>query len=246
MASEALNRLTSLTSQIGRAGVSALYPNEFEYYLLALELSDSSGNTIDYFVFPIMPESISRDQREIKTIEKTLSGIVTTRTSTFVPVNFAISGSFGRQLKFMLGNKQVSFTAAQLSANSGVFSRTQLGDNPARTNNFDTSIKSGYGACKVLQAILDKSNSVGDDGKPLRLSFYNPAFGESYVVESTNFQFTQNFQSNMIWEYSIQFTAVAPLGEVVATNPKSLLALTAISAIGNSISEIAQGLKRNL
>jgi hypothetical protein len=54
----AMNVFRGLIENVGKASVHALFPDEFELYLMALELTDSNGNLIDYLAFPVMPESI--------------------------------------------------------------------------------------------------------------------------------------------------------------------------------------------
>lgn len=67
-----------------------------------------------------------------------------------------------------------------------------------------------------------KSNGVDKDGLPFRLYFYNMALGESYlvVVPPTGLVLNQSLQRNMIWEYSLTMTAIAPL-EAVAGEQKA-------------------------
>ena len=59
------------------------------------------------------------------------------------------------------------------------------------------------------------------------------ALGESYlvVVPPTGLSFSQNLQKNMIWEYNLSMTAIAPL-ESVAGTKKAKTALTKICAAG--------------
>ncbi len=99
--------------------------------------------------------------------------------------------------------------------------------NSLKSASFDPSVKNGYGCTKILQAIISKSNGVDKDGLPFRLYFYNMALGESYlvVVPPTGLVLNQSLQRNMIWEYSLTMTAIAPL-EAVAGEQKAKTALT--------------------
>ena len=46
--STATNKLLSLVGEIGMKAVASLYPNDFDYYMCALELTTSDKGTIDY------------------------------------------------------------------------------------------------------------------------------------------------------------------------------------------------------
>lgn len=85
-----------------------------------------------------------------------------------------------------------------------------------KTPDFDISVKTGFGASRILKAIISKSNGVDNDGKPFRLYFYNMAFGENYLVTipPSGAEFSMNLQKNMIWEYNINMTVIAPLEAV--------------------------------
>jgi hypothetical protein len=49
MSIDSVNRqYTNLVRSIGQAALSSLSPHDFEYYMVALELTDGSGRTIDY------------------------------------------------------------------------------------------------------------------------------------------------------------------------------------------------------
>lgn len=57
-----LQSMMSMTRSIGVEAVSRLYPNDFEVYMVALELTDSQDNMIDYLVFPVLPDAITKTE----------------------------------------------------------------------------------------------------------------------------------------------------------------------------------------
>ena len=96
--------------------------------------------------------------------------------------------------------------------------------------------------------MLSKSVGLGQDGKPLRLYFYNMALGESYlvVVPPSGAQFSQDLSKNMIWNYNITMIAIAPL-ELVANkkNAKSwLINSLANAAIQTGVNDLATKVTR--
>ena len=93
-------KLFNLKGSLGSAGLHNLYPNEFEYYTISLELMDSNKKTTDFFVFPITPQSIKVSKTQIKTIKKSQFGISTYKNSTFSPLGINLTGNFGRALKY--------------------------------------------------------------------------------------------------------------------------------------------------
>ena len=75
MASAIVEQVWSLQKQVGAQAVAAMYPNDFEWYMVALELTDSQDNTIDYIAFPITPDSITKTEPTRTNVKKSLSGI---------------------------------------------------------------------------------------------------------------------------------------------------------------------------
>lgn len=214
------NSYINLIQNIGRQGVHTMFPNDFEYYLMALELvskgqEDNSEKTIEYFIFPVFPSQIRESEIPINSIKKTLGGISVLSVDDFIPKDIVISGNFGRQLRLLVGKTNLSFSAIRFSTSGGVYDLNTYKKTGQLIKNltFDKQIKSGYGCLKILQAIVDKANSTDDKGNPFQLNLYNMALGENYVVKIINFEKSQTMDSNMIWNYSINFKAVAPLLE---------------------------------
>jgi hypothetical protein len=57
---ETRNRFLNLLATVGRAAIHSQFPDDFEYYLCALELVRTDDSTTEEFlVFPVMPSMIS-------------------------------------------------------------------------------------------------------------------------------------------------------------------------------------------
>lgn len=216
---EAKNNFRSTINQVGKAATNALFPKDFEYYLISLELVNSDGDTVDFFSFPIMPESITETKQEIKNVKKTAGGITTLDTSTFVPRNITLNGTFGRQFKVTLGSQfynDVVFAGINFSTKTGAFSKEDV-TNPnitVPTNNFSTLIKTGYGCIKVLEAIVDKASALDNKNRPFFLYLYNQALGSNYLVEPISFNQTQSYDSNTLWYYNLNLKAVGRVEDI--------------------------------
>lgn len=238
IASAAIKTAAGIIETAGRAILASQFPNDFEVYLCTLELADSQGNTIDFFTFPINPNNITKTDPKRETIRNTAGGITVMSTPTFTPQEINIRGDFGRTFKILLsiGGGMSSVTGAGYSLSAGKYSLTSIsGKNTfgLQTPAFDAGIKTGFGCIKMLQGIISKSNGVDKTGLPLRLYFYNLALGESYlvVIPPSGITFSQNLNKNMIWEYNLTMTAIAPL-DAVAGSAKAKTALTKICAAG--------------
>jgi len=228
-----LNQITRRYQQqvqtLGRSALNALYPYDFEVYLVALELTNSSGQTIDYLSFPITPESISKSEPKRTNIRNTSSGVTVLSSSTFMPEEINLKGNFGRNFKFLLSENEPSVNGVAYSTKAGVYDLTQIGTSnntlSFKTPLFDIGVKTGYGAIRILKAIISKSNGVDGDGKPFRLYFYNLALGESYLVAvpPSGITVSQNKEKNMIWEYNLTLKTIAPLNALKSNVGQSSL-----------------------
>lgn len=185
-----------LLATLGKPLINSQFPNDFEYYMCCFELVDSDFNVVDFLIFPIMPNAIEEDENNILSIKKTFGGVVTLGTTTFLPRTINLSGNFGRRFKILIGRAGIDAAAVQFTG----------------IKSFSSQVKTGYGVTKVLENILTQSNKLDKKGNPYKLFFYNLAFGTSYLVKINNKKFRQNFpDSNMIWNYNINMTAVSPL-----------------------------------
>lgn len=196
-----------LLEQVGKSTLNTKYPKEFELYLCALELINEDGKTLRYFVFPVMPSNLEETQGHITNIKKTLAGVTVLSTPTFVPIDISISGNFGRKFRILLGADYVDFISS-FKTEDGKVTQDSVAKGIGQT--FDERIKTGFGCCKILEDIVNESNKVDENG--IRsLIFYNPAFGNSYLVKPMNLKFSQSQETNMIWSYSLQLKAIASL-----------------------------------
>lgn len=233
-----------MVGTLGRAALATLYPNDFEIYLCSLELTDSQGRTIDFFTFPIMPDSIRKSELKRSTVRNTAGGITTLTSPIYSPSEINIRGNFGKNFKILLSENE-SVSGVAFSIRNGMYDLYQIGSKNSsnlKTPDFDISVKTGFGASRILKAIISKSNGVDNDGKPFRLYFYNMAFGENYLVTipPSGAEFSMNIQKNMIWEYNINMTVIAPL-EAVKNSPgsSSMVKKLASSTIQKSVNDLA-------
>ena len=222
MSVDSVNRqYINLVQQIGQAALSSLSPHDFEYYMMALELTDGSGRTIDYFAFPVLPTSIQKTEPKRTNIKQSNTGITVLNSTAFVPQQITIKGNFGKFFKIILQTKGPVGSAVAYSISNGVYDLYQAKTKSlvVKYPNFDVGIKSGYGAINILRAIIAKSNGIDDQGLPFRLYFYNMALGESYLVTvpSNGLVLDTNADaSNTVWNYSLNLTVIAPLSLVLS------------------------------
>lgn len=243
---DAIKKHDDLLISVGQAGLNALFGSDFEYYLIALELLTSDNQTVDYFAFPVSPQNISQVEPQLTNIKKTANGIVSLSTSTFVPKTITLSGDFGRKFKLLLkNNASVNFSAFKFS---GVLKKEQIQNtfNSFRQSIFDPSIKSGYGCIKYLQSIVDKSTATDDSGQPFKLYFYNPIFGDSFLVEVMDFEIKMGMDKNRIHSYSLQLRAIAPLNSVFSFSAKSMVKNLVVNNLQKTGNTIVNNVRRSL
>lgn len=243
----ALDTVMNMAKSIGGQALASLYPNDFEWYMVALELADSDDNTIDYLTFPIMPDSISKTEPTRTNIKKSMAGVTVLSTPSYSPQEINIKGSFGRQFKILINPKPDASINSSKSVSAGKYYLFDIAKKSGLISglafsNFNLNVKTGYGVMKILQAMASKSVGLDDKGKPLRLYFYNMALGESYLVAipPSGVQFSQDLSKNMIWNYNLTLIALAPLEAVSNKNDdKSLLDKLLPSMIQTGVSEVA-------
>lgn len=241
--------LSSTVAQVGPAALTALFPKDFEFYMIALELTTFEGETIEYFTFPVMPNSMTKTENERTSIYHTLGGTTVINTDSFVPKDLTIQGDFGRSFKIILGDvdkQAVTFKGLKFSNQNGVYAVDEINSNTAfgRVPTFNDSVKTGFGCIKILQSIIDKAKGH-DNGKPFRLYFYNLALGESYLVVPTKnpLTFTQNESKNMIWSYALNLSIIAPLDRIEftqGTQARSLKSLLTQAIVQTAVNNIAK------
>jgi len=77
----------------------------------------------------------------------------------------------------------------------------------------DLKFKTGYGALKMLEKIIEESFVVSGSN-PKVLIFNNLSFNQSYVVEVLNFQVSQSMENNMMWNYTLEIKAIANVDNI--------------------------------
>ena len=204
----------------GRAALSVALPNDFELYLIAIEIRDDEGipgGVIkDFMVFPVNPDSILYVQNNIASVTKTMGGIHIDDNDTFIPRPINLRGNFGRNFKiFLNGDRAID-------------------------------LKTGYGTTKYLEKMVDLSRQKNNNGKPYRTILHNLSFGSSYTVNIDDCKFNQDVNgSNMIWNYDLNVTAVAPSDLDVFQSTFSRLGLTGIFLLQKVI-EVTYGAGKEL
>lgn len=203
----AVSKRNEYLVNIGKMGLNVLFPKEFEVYICALELTDTKGNTLQYFIFPVMPSALSETETKSNNIKRTLGGVTSLSSTTFVPVDILLTGNFGRKFKVLVGSTYQDFINS-FKIQTGKVTVNALVNNTI--NVFDDRIKTGYGCLKVLEEMIDQAQVVDNNG-PRRLLYYNLAFGSSYVVKPISFKIDMTQETNMIHGYTLQLKAIAPI-----------------------------------
>lgn len=201
------NRAVLLES-IGKAALNVLYPTEFEVYVVAFELIDADGNTLRYFIFPVNPSNLEETSNQVTNVKKTLTGVTSLMSPTFVPIDITLAGSFGRKFKVLLGTDFVQFINSFRVDGNGKVSAQSLTKGVVEI--FSERVKTGYGCYKILEEIVNESIVVDEKG-PRRLIFYNLAFGNSYLVKPMALKTSMSQESNMIHNYHLTLKALAPI-----------------------------------
>lgn len=235
------DRYLALLADLGKGTLNALYPDEFEYYMMSLELADYKDQTIEFFSFPVLPKNFSEVEQTDTNIKKTLSSVTSIKSTGFIPRDLRISGNFGRSLKFLLGSEFINGSAFTLSAEQG----SGDAETSQEAQVFSNIIKTGYGCFKMLESILRKSKKT-DEGLPRRLYFYNPAVGNSYLVEFMEMNKSTSQEENMIWGYSLFLRAIAPLSSLRDSSSGSIAKTNSKNAVNNFINVQANGLVSDL
>lgn len=240
--------LSGQVASVGRTFLSGLFPRDFEYYLVALELTTFDGDTIDFFSFPILPSSITKSENTKTSVYPTLGGITVINSDTLTLQDLTLSGDFGRSFKLMVGNfgaPFVSLKGVKFSNTRGVYYSDDINAGFSRkVPDFNFTVKSGYGCIKILQSIIDRAKGH-DNGKPFRLYFYNLALGESYLVVPTKnpLILSQNEAKNTIWGYTLNLHIIAPLDRVDfggSKSPRSLTNLLTQAVVQNAVSKLSK------
>jgi len=241
-----LDILRPQLNQIGKAGVNALFPNDFEYYAITLELTDSKGKTVDYLTFPVTPSMIGFDDKKVVNIKKTMGGVTSLDTDTEIPKFITMSGMFGRKLRLLISPP---IENSQSTAN-GIFSSVSGNGLQINSPVLNAKLKTGYGATKVLEAIIKKSSSLDQYNRPNRLYLYIPPLGHNFLVKATQFRLDQDYQSsNMLWKYTLAFTTLARIEDLKIENDNqdnSLIKSTSIDILQRTANSVVRDLKQSV
>lgn len=229
--------------QYGKMGLSVRYPRDFEYYMCALELVDENDDTVDYFMFPVMPSSISKTETEATSIQTSFAGITIFNKQGFTPDELNIQGDFGRALKLLSWEEDGYYKGIGLTIEDGYYTSDQVNSNfQDIKRGFMSGVKTGFGCIKILQSIIHKAKAHSQTGITYKLYFDNLAMGESYLVVPTKapLVFSQDVQSsNMIWRYQLSLLIIADLKDVLAeqTKKKSMKSDLSQNSIVSGISD---------
>lgn len=214
-------RALSISKDLGRGALHATSPDDFEFYACTLELVDSDFNVLDIFHFPVMPTGVNIGRQSLVSIRKTGRGFFSQYNESFVGNTISINGTFGRKFRLMVS--------------------TQIGSNfkTGKGGQFDLRVKTGYGALKLMERIINKSFE-SKNGRPLLLLFHNMAFNQSFVVEVLQFNPTQSMENNMMWNYSLEMKALADVNkmDLESSNTNRLVNLLSSSVINSGINDI--------
>ncbi len=238
-------RYNRLAETIGKAGVHALFPNDFEFYMVILELVDSAGATVDFLAFPVSPEKIMYEDVKLSNVKKSLGGISVLNTETFVPKTIMLSGTFGRRLKLLLSKPTTSAENATRSIDAGVFENARQSGLEIKSQVFDPKIKTGYGAYKLLEGIVNKSSGLDLDNEPFKLFLYNPTLNHSFLVNVDKLVASQDYASNMLWKYDLSLTAIAPVANLRDNSNEEVSDITEINRM-NRKGDVASSSIQNI
>jgi hypothetical protein len=238
-----------LLEDLGRPVLNAIFPKEIEYYSIFLELVNSKGELVDFFTWPINPDSLSETHKELTTIRKTMGGVSVLKNPTFTPRMISLRGDFGQRFKVLLNNQNFEFAGIQLSLKEGKFNISAPGDLETNYPQFSSFAKNGYGCIKVLEAMKEKSKKLDQYNKPFSLYFYNPILGNNYQVEFDTFVHSQDStRYNMLPSYSMQLTAIAPLDMLFnrSQNIQSNIKNVAFSVLQKKTNALASPIRKAL
>lgn len=171
----------TIFSPMGQVLLHNTLPNEFELYLIALQVVDDDNNEIiDYLVFPVNPSSVMQVQKTFTNIKKTFNAVHINENNTFPVSPINMNGNFGRNFKFVITQKRT------------------------------VPLKTGYGTVKYLSNLIKTSKGNNSRGRPYRTILYNLVFGDIHTVEIIDCKFTQSQTETKIWNYDLSMMIVAP------------------------------------
>lgn len=234
------DRILGVVRELGRAAANAVFPDEIEYYAITLELVNSKGDSVEYITFPINPSQLSYDDTSLVNIRKTMGGVTALDSESFVPKKIEMNGTFGRSFKLLLA------PPLERGSRIGDLLPKEL---TIQTSFLDTSLKTGYGALKLLERILTKASTLDIYGQPHQLFLYLPMAGHNFLVKKESFKISQDEQqSNMLWRYNLTLTGIAPLtfGRINGFNPLSVIKMVGFGILQKGANVLAGNISRSL
>jgi len=232
-----IEKLGGDVSSAFKASRNVLFPYDFEYYMCALELTTFSGDVIDYFAFPIMPNSLQKVEANRTSTYRTFGGVVVLGSDSFTGGRITVQGNFGRSFRFLVRGGDIVFGRGLLfSSKKGIRKASDI-KNKAKEifPDFYPGVKSGFGCIKILQSIIDKSKG-NDNGEPFKLYFHNPALSESYLVVAQKEPLTLSQEvgsSNMIWNYNLSLDIISDMSNLSSKDK-------GVSRVTNLLSSVIQ------
>lgn len=226
MLEEANQRISEFTANLGRAGLHYIFPNEFEHYAIAFEVLKANGKSVAYLNFPIMPDNMNIGISNAITVSNSSAGVETIINPSFIPFDFTATGTFGRSLRvvaqgesFLSGGNFGLRLAKEFFSSKIKAIKDIVGGGTAK---FSDTVKTGYGLCKVLEAMFALGSMVDESGSPYIMVMYNLSFNHSYIVEPLTISFSQDVgQNNAFWRYQLAVKATAPTSVLTQLAPKA-------------------------
>lgn len=232
----------------GQSGLNISFPEEFEYYSVALEVCsvDAQGNekVISYINFPTMPSSLSKSVEYLSTVKKTGSGVFVMRNTSFKPFQISIQGTFGAKLRYV---DTQGYLSAPSSATAVTTQQVSVNTTVDQNKLFSQNIKTGYGTLKIVEKMLELAHNSTND-IPNRLYWYNFAFNDMYLVEPIRFSPRQDRSTNGMWQYSLELQALAKAGDIqsnLSNQQKNILSATSLQRSINTTSTAIKSIFKN-
>ncbi len=225
--------INSALKSMGKIAMNALYPNEFEYYLMSFELMDLTDfSIVDELTFPVMPTSFMENKQNIVNVRKTSTAVVSLFNKTHNPIPISVSGTFGRNSRILLGRKQAHQKQQQ---ETGLNKLKEFG------NQYNDVVKNGFGVLKILESIFKKSQQSNSNSIPYILFFYNHALNNHYAVEVIDWSFQQSMENNMLWNYSFDLKTLCLAEDIdlrsTKEKNKQLIKRMSFSVLNNEINK---------
>lgn len=216
--------------------LSSLYPADFEAYMIAFELCDNAGETLDFFSFPIMPSQLEIQETIPVRVENTFGGVNALSSTVYVPKDITLNGNFGRIFKVLVRNEWKIPVVTKFDLERDYSG----GEQSFQQSEISHNLKTGYGCIQVLRSLINRSVAVDPKtGMPNQLYMYNMAFGEGYLVKPTNFNTSQDISTNGIWKYNLSLKTICPLYITSKSLQRGLMS----SAVQISLNTLVDGLR---